>query len=86
MRAMTIYTKHARRRMRGRGVTEEEVEQVIRRGGPSEARPPRLGRELVFSGQHLWRGRKYPQKRVKVVFVREGDDTVILTVVSYYGK
>lgn len=72
--------------MRERGVTEQEVKEVIRRGRPSDARVPRLRLEMVFTAGYDWKGRPYPHKLVKAIFVRRGDEVVIVTVYSYYGR
>ena len=69
-----------------RGVSDEEIEQVVANGSLSEARAPRSGRELVFSEGYTRSGRHYPRKRVKVIYLREGDDVVVVTVLSYYGR
>ena len=82
---MVEFPDHAIEQMRVRGVTREEVHQVIERGAVSDAREPRLARELVFTEGYAWLERHYPHKRVKVIFVRE-EDTVIVTVYAFYGR
>ena len=83
---MIEFPDHTREQMRDRGVSEEEVEEVLARGRPSEVREPRLGLEMVFTEGYPWMGLYYPHKRVKVVFVREKDKVVIVTVYTFCGR
>ena len=83
---MIEFPDHARLQMTERGVTVEEVETVIEHGSLSDARESRLARELVFTEGYPWLGRYYPHKRVRVIFVRQAENVVIVTVYSYYGN
>jgi hypothetical protein len=77
---------HARRRMPERGVSEDEVRQVLARGQPAEARGGRQALELVFPYNTYWQGQFYEQKRVKIIYAEEGPDQVVITVYAYYGR
>ncbi len=69
-----------------RGVSADEVFEVVTRGEVAEARGERRAKELVFAHERLWAGRFYAQKRVKVVYMIEGDGIVVITVLAYYGR
>jgi len=69
-----------------RGVSEDEVREALARGQPADARGGRQTLELVFAYNDYRRGRFYEQKKVKLVYVKEGDDQVVITVYAYYGR
>jgi hypothetical protein len=81
-----VIIDHARRRMPERGVSEDEVREVLARGQPAEARGGRQALELIFPYNTYWQGRFYEQKRVRVVYAEEGPDQVVITVYAYYGR
>lgn len=75
--------------MNERGATEDEVRRVLEQGRKSDARPPRLAREMVFTEGYERRGRFYPHKLVKVIYAwerRNGDAIVVVTVLVFYGR
>jgi hypothetical protein len=69
-----------------RGISEEEILDVLRSGWPVPAASGRLAREKVFPFGSLWRGRPYAQKKVKVVYVEEAGAVVTVTAYAYYGE
>ncbi len=69
-----------------RGVTEEEARQAASAGAPTAAHSGRNARVKVFPFRSEWKGRSYEEKKVKVVFVEEGDDMILITVVARYGR
>ena len=73
--------------MRERGATEAEVEEVLRYGAETNARPPAFRRSLVFTDgyYHPSNGRWYQHKEVRLIYVIEGDLTTALTVIVRYG-
>jgi Domain of unknown function (DUF4258) len=77
---------HALARLPVRGVSADEVLEVLTRGEAAEARGERCAKELVFTHERLWAGRFYAQKKVKVVYMIEGDEIVVTTVLAYYGR
>lgn len=81
-----VIVSHARQRMYWRGVTEAELVATLEQGTIAYAHSNRQAREMVFAFESTWRGRFHPQKRVRVVFVEDGDDTVVITVYAYYGR
>ena len=46
----------------------------------------RKSREKVFEYNGEWLGRRYAQKKVKVVYVEEEGQVVVVTVKVYYGS
>ena len=77
---------HARNNMEARGVTDDEVIQTLRHGEVSDARPPRLAREMVFTEGYFWKEHFHPHKRVKVIYAWDKGHEVVVTVISYYGR
>jgi hypothetical protein len=69
-----------------RGVTELEVRAVLERGQTIAAQGGRRARELVFPHAKEWAGRFYGQKKVKVVYIEEEGEIVVVTVLAYYGR
>lgn len=41
---------------------------------------------MVFDYEKEWLGKSYPQKKVRVIFVEENGEIVVITVKVYYGK
>jgi hypothetical protein len=81
-----VIIDHARRRMPERGVSEDEVREVLAQGQPAEARGGRQALELVFAYNDYRQGRFYEQKKVKVVYVEEGPDQIVITIDAYYRR
>ncbi len=79
-------TPHALSRMPQRGATEVEVTTVLERGQAIAARGNRRERELVFPHSKEWAERLYDEKKVKVVYIEEEDEIVVVTVLAYYGR
>ncbi len=69
-----------------RGISEEEILDVLRSGWPVPAARGRLAKEKVFLFGSLWRGRPYAQKKVKVVYVEEEGAMITVTAYAYYGE
>lgn len=76
---------HTLRRAATRGVSLQEIMAVLRSGCQREAREGRLSRWLVFEGPFHWNGRSYPEKRVEVIFLQEGEAIITVTVYAMYG-
>ena len=81
-----VFGIHALKRMPERGTTVAEVEDVLRSGDIDEARPGYAARTKVFAFGKPWAGKAYPEKRVRVIYVDEGDTSVVVTVYVYYGS
>ena len=82
----TVYTAHALERIDWRGTSLEEVDEVLENGSADAARPGYEARYKVFPYGKEWGRKFYPQKRVRVVFAEEGQDTVVVTVYVYFGS
>ena len=79
------YTNHARRHMRARGVTEEEVADVIRTGSVAPGRLGRLITTKVLTTGYHWQGSDYPHKEVQVIHTQGQPQITVITVKSRYG-
>ena len=75
---------HAIERMRERGATEEEVRATIEQGERFPAKFGRAGFRRNFSFGRRWRGKHYSTKQVEVYAVEEGDDWLVITVITRY--
>ena len=83
---MIEFRDHALENMRKRGATEDEVIWVLEHGRGSDARPPRLAREAVFTKGYDWKGRSYPHKLIKVIYTYDARGIVIVTVLVFFGR
>ena len=72
--------------MLDRGATESEVADPIQMGIEYPAHPPKLGGEMLFRDGYEHRGRHYPHKLVRVFYVGDGSETVVITVITRYGE
>ena len=79
------FTEHAVERAKQRGASIDEVEEVILRGRSVEAKKGRKAKEMVFDYGKEWLGRDYPQKKIQVIYIEEGDWIIIITVKVFYG-
>lgn len=77
---------HAQERMLERGASEDEVRITLEEGIPSEAKSGRKAKEKILIYDGFWQGQRYPQKKVRVIYVEEGDEMVVLTVYVYHGQ
>lgn len=78
-------TEHAKERGVGRGASLEEIEKVLEDGAEVQVKGGRKAKELVFNYNKEWLGNIYPQKKVKVIYVEENNEFVIITLKVYYG-
>ena len=58
------------------------VKKVILMGRFVEAKKGRRAKEMVFDYGKEWLGRIYPQKKIQVIYIEEGDRIIIITVRS----
>lgn len=77
---------HALERAQERGVTENEIRDVLETGYPLQAKYSRLGKAKVFPFNESRLGKLYEQKRVEVIYALEGDTMTVVTVYVFYGK
>jgi hypothetical protein len=75
---------HARERMDERGASESEVDATVRTGERIPARFGRTGFRRNFAFDGVWRGERYATKQVEVYAVPEGDDWLVITVLTRY--
>lgn len=75
---------HALERLSERGATEDEVRATVLGGETFPAKFGRTGFRRNFHFDSVWRGRRYAMKQVEAFAVREGDDWLVITVVTRY--
>lgn len=75
---------HARERLSERGATEEEVRATVLGGEAFPAKFGRNGFRRNFRFDSVWRDRHYAIKQVEVFTVCEGEDWLVITVVTRY--
>jgi len=78
-----VVIEHALERMAERGATFKEIQQVIEAGQAVNAKIGRKAKEMVFDYDDTWLGKRYAQKKVKVVFVEESDRIVATDVYAF---
>ncbi len=78
------YHPHAQERMAERGTDESEIKATIERGEQFPAKFGRTGFRRNFPFENEWRGRYYRTKQVEAYAVREGDDWLVITVITRY--
>jgi len=81
---MVRFHPHARERLAERGATEQEVIDAVQSGESFPAKFGRTGFRRNFWFDSLWRGKQYATKQVEVFAVEEGDDWLVITVVTRY--
>lgn len=69
-----------------RGTNQTEIAAVLRTGLPDSASPPKLAKAAVFPFGQFRGSRRYEQKKVRVIYVVEGEDELVVTVYVYYGS
>ncbi len=67
-----------------RGATEAEVIATVREGESFPAKFGRQGFRRNFPFNATWRGTQYATKQVEAYAIREGDDWLVITVVTRY--
>jgi hypothetical protein len=72
-------------RAKERGVTEEEVIDVIRSGFIIPAKHGRKGKAKIYSFGKRRLNKYYEQKRVEVFYKDEEDCIITITVFAFYG-
>ena len=78
---------HLAARMAQRGVSADEVEEVVNDGWPAtDAKPGMEGCVKVFPYNGEWEGKLFAEKEVVVYFKRADDRIVVLTVKARYGS
>jgi hypothetical protein len=75
---------HARERLAERGATETEVVATVSQGSSFAAKFGRTGFRRNFPFGEHWHGSYYANKRVVAYAVREGQDWLVITVVTKF--
>ena len=77
-------SKHAQKQALERGATQVEVQEAVRNGSRE---PTTRGREMGrynFVFNRKWQGKHYPIKQVAPVIKEEANETVVITVYTFY--
>ena len=72
--------------MAERGASESEVRETVKDGITVKVKKGRKAKEKLFDYGRNWQGKTYPNKKVRAVYVEEGNALVVITVYVYYGK
>ena len=75
---------HALERLSERGATEDDVVATVWSGEQFPAKFGRTGFRKSFRFDSTWQGRFYVMKEVEAIAVREGEDWLVITVVTRY--
>ncbi len=78
------FSKHAEEQALERGATENEVKEAVRKGSRERAT---RGREICrynFVFDRKWQGKLYRIKQVAPVIKEEANETVVITVYTFY--
>lgn len=78
------FHSHAYERMKERGATEDEIKTTIEHGEQFPAKFQRTGFRRNFSFDSEWRGKYYKNKQVEVYALHEGNDWVVITIITRY--
>jgi hypothetical protein len=78
------FHQHAVDRLAERGTTEAEVVATIQTGELFPARFARTGFRKAFEFESTWHGHFYVTKEVEAFAIREGQDWLVITVVTRY--
>ena len=84
MRKSIRLSEHAKRQLKHRGATEEEVFDAIRSEPRGSAEPGRLDCRKNYSFNAEWNKKYYSTRQVRPIFVDEPEEIVIVTVYVYY--
>ena len=83
---MEIYIdSHTLGRAEERGTNAAEIRDVINTGFPIPAKYGRRGKGKVYEYKQTRYNNFYPQKRVEVFYLTEGDHITTVTVYVFYG-
>ena len=75
---------HAQEQAQERGTTEAEVKEAVQKGSRE---PATRGREMCrynFMFDRKWQGKHYSIKQVAPVIKEEANETVVITVYTFY--
>ena len=75
---------HALERLAERGTTEGEVVATVQTGEQFPAKFGRTRFRKTFRFESTWQERFYATKEVEAIAVRDGEDWLVITVVTRY--
>jgi hypothetical protein len=70
--------------MEERGASEAEVLATVEQGESFPARLGRTGFRRNFPYHDVWKGKWYETKQVEAYAAREGDDWLVITVITRF--
>jgi len=77
---------HTLQRAVERGVTEEEIIEVLQSGVNILGKFGRLGKSKIFAFNAKRIGKYYEEKKVEVYYIIEQQNIITITVYVFYGK
>ncbi|MBA3675006.1 MAG: DUF4258 domain-containing protein [Chitinophagaceae bacterium] len=80
-----IIDEHAKVRAEERGVSVDEILDILNSAIPTVARNNRSAKEKVYIYNKEWNGKVYTHKQVKVIYIVESSTIIVITVVVKYG-
>jgi hypothetical protein len=75
---------HVQLRLQERGATEDEVMVTVEQGERIPGKVGRTGFRRNFRFNSHWRGRPYSTKQLEVYAVQEGEDWLVITVITRF--
>ncbi|OGU37934.1 MAG: hypothetical protein A2X61_15295 [Ignavibacteria bacterium GWB2_35_12] len=81
-----IIEPHTLKRASERGASESEIFDVINNGLEITARFNRLAKVKIYEYNKQWNNNFYKQKRIEVIYTKEDDNIVTITVYVFYGE
>ena len=81
---MVKFHPHAKERLFERGAIEAEVIATVEGGESFPAKYGRTGFRRNFPFNGTWRGKDYATKQIEAYAVREGDDWIVITIITRY--
>lgn len=75
---------HAVERLQEREATREEVVSTVLQGEQIPAKFGRSGFRRNFTFNREWRGRRYSTKQILVYAIRDGEDWLVITVITRF--
>lgn len=75
---------HAGERLLERGATEPEIITTVEEGETFPAKYGRTGFRRNFPFDGTWRGKPYTTKQIEVYAVKEGDDWLVISLITRY--
>ena len=77
-------TRHAQEQATERGASAAEVREAVRKGAREPAKHGRQMCRYNFPFNATWQGKHYPIKQVAPVIKAEANETVVITVYTFY--